>query len=109
MRKDLISETTSKKAGLWNSVVRKGKNPLGGLQITNEMIEHIERYNEKRKKLVEECAARGHQNSESQGMGYFRDALTVYMRCNDCEDYYSRSQTIDEEKSFARGMNCFVD
>ncbi len=94
---------------MWNSVIKKGGEIFDeSFELTPEIIEQIEKDSEKRQKRMEECAAKGHPNSISQGMGYFMDTLTAYMHCKSCGDYYHRNPTIKEQESFTRAMNILV-
>ncbi len=110
MRKNLSSKTAdSERANLWNSVIKKG----GGIfdesfELTPEIIERAEKDSEERQKRMEECAAKGHKNSEYDGASYNGERLEIYMRCKSCGDYYHRNPTIKEQESFAREMNRFV-
>ncbi|MBI4116182.1 hypothetical protein HY449_00380 [Candidatus Pacearchaeota archaeon] len=106
MRKNLSSKTNdSERANLWTSVIKKGENPLGDLQLTDEMIEQIKKGSEKRQKRIEECAARGHPNSEYGGMESSGNMVAVSMYCNDCKIPYRRSPTGKEYQGFHDRMN----
>lgn len=107
MEKDLSSKITP--SNLWTSVVEKGKSIFDeSFELTPEIIEQIKKESEERQKRIKECSARGHPNSESRGMEYFRDTLTVYMHCKSCGEYYHRNPTIKEEESFMREMRRLV-
>ena len=112
MKRNLVSETSdlSEKAGLWNSVIGDGERIFDdSIKLTDEQMEQIRIYDEERKKLVEECTARGHLHPVYRGMESCGKMITVSMYCKDCKVTYRRSPTDKEYRGFHNRMNRVVD